>query len=704
MDATRVESPAPAAGQDLSCAMTAVLLRRVRGVLGEDGVTQLLARAGSRRTPEHLSDLGSWIAFEEALALWEAGAELCDDPLLPRRVGADVVERLAGSGTSSALRGLGSPERLLASIDVVSRRFSAVSELTAAEVRPGHAEVRMTAAPGHRAHRAHCAWTAGLLSQSSALFGLAPAGVERPACQVDGADACAFVVKWDPAGAAPEDAEARADRLAAQVEAMSERLQTVFDTAADLIGHGDLDSTLERICGRAAQQVRAPAYLLAVRDGDGTLHRHATGFAATWADAAAEQVLAGDRASLPDHWLAVDVRSDLRDYGTLAACQHPGGRFLAPERALLEVYARYAAVALDTATALAEARRQQHEAQRRYEDSRTLLQLARRMAGAASSEQVAGRLADAIPEVIDCDRVSVYLWSEAAGELRRAAKSSVGPEADAPTGVAVFRPEERPGLAEWLQDPDPQPAFVDFAEPGVRKAFNDLDACEAVVVPIATPQRFLGCFIASTLSGAGRLQGSPELLDRVASVATHVVTALENGRLVDQITHQATHDQLTGVANRAGFGERMMAAGRAAAAGGSPFVLFFLDLDGFKAINDRHGHEVGDDLLRAVGLRLGACLRDTDTLARLGGDEFAVLADGSGGREGLEALAARLVGVFHDPFVLGGLELHVGASVGRADWAVDGTVAEDLLRAADAAMYAEKRSRALSRDVPPVRT
>jgi diguanylate cyclase (GGDEF)-like protein len=195
--------------------------------------------------------------------------------------------------------------------------------------------------------------------------------------------------------------------------------------------------------------------------------------------------------------------------------------------------------------------------------------------------------------------------------------------------------------------------------------------------------------VVSVFEHPERLALEPELLDRMSGVAAHAVTALENGRLVDHITHQARHDHLTGLSNRAGFAERLSAAGGAA----GPLAVFYIDLDGFKPVNDRFGHEAGDDLLTQVGARLLDCVRGGDTVSRLGGDEFAVLVEDVGGEDDIVRIAARLESAFAEPFCVDGRSLSVGASIGRAVWPADVDGVDVLLRHADAAMYEVKRSR-----------
>jgi diguanylate cyclase (GGDEF)-like protein len=176
-------------------------------------------------------------------------------------------------------------------------------------------------------------------------------------------------------------------------------------------------------------------------------------------------------------------------------------------------------------------------------------------------------------------------------------------------------------------------------------------------------------------------------------VAAQATIALQNGRLVDQITHQALHDQLTGLANRLKFTDRLRKAVAAAAKREQTVTVFYIDLDGFKPVNDEFGHEIGDQVLSLVGGRLTARVRATDVVARLGGDEFAVLIDGETSEEDVEALTARLSEAFAKPFVVDGHNLNVGGSIGRAVCPADAADAEGLLRVADEAMFDAKRAR-----------
>jgi diguanylate cyclase (GGDEF)-like protein len=689
-----VSDPVPtarSAEHAYSCALSATLVARVRRVAGKEGVERLLREAGSERTVEYLEEAGNWIGFDEAIALWDAGEAVTRDPHFARHAAEDSVKVLGGTATATVLRSFGSPEEYLPHLDVAAQRYSNAAELAVLEVRPGYAEVRLTAAPRYVLSRHHCEWTTGMLSLTTVLFGLEPAHVEHSECQVLGAPCCRYDLTWDPTGAGGDES-GQVEMLREQLKSLSERLEGIFATAADLISTGDLDDTLSRIADRAAQQVRAPKYLLAVRPIAGAeVIRHQKGLDDEEASAIAERAFAMD--AVPESWCVAEIKSRHRDYGRLVAMYHEGAEFFPQERELLELYARYAATALDSATALLEARDNRDEAQRRNEEARALLDLARRLASAGSSDQIASRLVDAIPAVVDCDRVSVSLWDEEAGELVRRAVNATG-WGDEEAGRKVFRPEDIPQLAAWVEHPQAEPHFIDMESSPIREPLREVGAVASVAVPIATARRLLGVVQVSVRERPERLAPSEELCDRLSGVAAHAVVALENGRLVDHITHQAHHDQLTGLANRLAFSQRMTEVTRRAADGEpKPFALFYVDLDRFKPVNDEFGHEVGDRLLRAVAERLHNCARPGDTVARLGGDEFAVIVEAIEDASHLDAIARRMSEAFSAPFVIDGQRLSIEASIGRAVWPLDAQDIEGLLREADATMYRAKRAR-----------
>jgi len=440
---------------------------------------------------------------------------------------------------------------------------------------------------------------------------------------------------------------------------MKERLNSMFRTAADLIGADEIAEVLARITERAAVEIRAPRYLLAIRATEqGEMLKHHKGFEEDEVDAYAERILDSHPAALPDSWLVVPVRSSRRDYGRLLALYDEGRSFFPEERELLEVYARYAASALDSSTALMEAKR-------RYGQSSALLKLARALAAAGTSGEVARRLAEAVPAVVDCDRVGVYLWDAARGELVKRAVTYRGVDAtDDFTGDRRLAPSPGGPLEKLLKNPRPEPIFVDAGsgDPLLRELAASIGAVATILVPLATPDQFLGLLAVSVMERPERLNPSPDLLDRLSGIVAQATTALQNGRLVDEITHQALHDGLTGLANRLQFTDRLRTAIQHARQHGEVVTLFYLDLDYFKPVNDEFGHDTGDQVLTAVGERLTSCTRAADTVARLGGDEFPVLVGPRTTARGVDRLAERLAGAFRRSFQIADLTFSVGAT------------------------------------------
>ncbi|MDF4002054.1 diguanylate cyclase [Luteibacter sp. PPL552] len=168
----------------------------------------------------------------------------------------------------------------------------------------------------------------------------------------------------------------------------------------------------------------------------------------------------------------------------------------------------------------------------------------------------------------------------------------------------------------------------------------------------------------------------------------------ERTRMEQLVRHQAMHDALTGLPNRVLFRERLESAIGVADEGGARFALAYLDIDGFKGVNDGHGHAAGDELLKAIASRLSARTRAGDTVARLGGDEFALLLDGTADGEQALARCRSLCDAIAEPYMLdvGGARVpaKIGASIGVTLFH-PGDGYDRLVAAADEAMYEAKR-------------
>ena len=172
-----------------------------------------------------------------------------------------------------------------------------------------------------------------------------------------------------------------------------------------------------------------------------------------------------------------------------------------------------------------------------------------------------------------------------------------------------------------------------------------------------------------------------------------LVTELE--RREAEAQHQALHDQLTGLANRALLEDRLAQALCRYRRSGEQVALLMLDLDRFKQVNDTLGHNAGDEMVRMVADRLRGLLRDSDTVARIGGDEFAIIQARPRGEADVRRLCERVIETVGQPYQIGDREARVGVSIGAVFAGPDAATATDLLRKADITMY---RAKAAGRD------
>jgi diguanylate cyclase (GGDEF)-like protein/PAS domain S-box-containing protein len=166
----------------------------------------------------------------------------------------------------------------------------------------------------------------------------------------------------------------------------------------------------------------------------------------------------------------------------------------------------------------------------------------------------------------------------------------------------------------------------------------------------------------------------------------------ERKQLEEIIKHQAHHDTLTGLPNRLLFMDFLALELAQARRNGKKLALLFLDLDGFKQVNDTLGHSYGDCLLQEVAKRLKACIRESDTVARLGGDEFTVMMPDLSQTDDLSIVLGKIRGVFETPFMLDDSAIYSTTSIGVCMFPNDGESAEELMKKADTAMYEAKRS------------
>jgi diguanylate cyclase (GGDEF)-like protein len=245
---------------------------------------------------------------------------------------------------------------------------------------------------------------------------------------------------------------------------------------------------------------------------------------------------------------------------------------------------------------------------------------------------------------------------------------------------------------------------LDAAVSMIRRASR---ADRLIFWPTGFAFAFSACYLAARTFAAATGMYGPDLLAPVpmelaATICGDIayvgcvfgMLLASNSQLRREAEKMALYDPLTNLPNRRLLLDRLLIAEQDALASGRRVGVIYLDLDGFKLINDTLGHEAGDDLLRNVSTAMSSVLRTGDCLARIGGDEFVVLVEGVENREHLALLADRLKRAVERESVPGDDLLKMRASCGVAVFPEDGTTGRDVMREADAAMYhAKRRSR-----------
>jgi diguanylate cyclase (GGDEF)-like protein len=207
----------------------------------------------------------------------------------------------------------------------------------------------------------------------------------------------------------------------------------------------------------------------------------------------------------------------------------------------------------------------------------------------------------------------------------------------------------------------------------------------AMAAPVREEGVVVGSLVVATRR-SGRLYAQAER-DALVALAESASLALTDAKTVEDALHQAFHDALTGLPNRALLVDRLQQGLKRAQRSRAPLAVLFLDLDRFKMVNDSLGHAAGDDLLMAVASRLSDCIRPGDTAARFGGDEFAILLEDVDSAGAAERAAMRILYSLEAPFEVAGREVFISASIGIA---MGRDTVDDPIRDADLAMYRAK--------------
>jgi len=225
--------------------------------------------------------------------------------------------------------------------------------------------------------------------------------------------------------------------------------------------------------------------------------------------------------------------------------------------------------------------------------------------------------------------------------------------------------------------------------PGVRKGLTAIGANTGIVIPLFYQKQPLGSI--NLVYDTAHIFDQSEK-ETLASLGNTVALAIANARHIENLAYQARHDSLTQLPNRIMLHESIKRHLDTHNKADTPVSLMLLDLDRFKEINDTLGHQIGDRVLAMVGERIQAFCADTGAItSRLGGDEFAIALLENGSPGNTRMLAEQIRRTLQEPFLVEGIELSLGASIGIAYLPRDGNDSHDLLRAADVAMYHAKK-------------
>lgn len=239
-----------------------------------------------------------------------------------------------------------------------------------------------------------------------------------------------------------------------------------------------------------------------------------------------------------------------------------------------------------------------------------------------------------------------------------------------------------------IVDTNPAAPAIETARKNSIPAFTNLDealvACSPCLVLNLSADEDVTTFVASKLGSRNVIGGFQ------ARFLWKLITRLKNTN--EQVLHLAHHDALTGLPNRLLFYDRLNQAIARARRDKELTGILFLDLDGFKLINDTYGHDAGDLLLQEVSKRIKSCVRDSDTVARMGGDEFTVILCNVGTAESISLVARKIIDAIAIPVLLNGKNCSVGTSIGISCYPKHGETSDLLIKVADTAMYLAKQS------------
>ena len=637
---------------------------------GPDAAAAVASAAGLTALED--IDPTAWCASPTVAAAAKVAAAACGDPAIGRRVGEEQVRLFREDGLDDLLLGLGSVEAAMAQVLQVGMRMAADGSFEITDQAEGRLEIRSVTSKESPREQFWCDYLHGIFVSIPAPFGV-EARVIEPECEVRGDPACRFVLTWSGRSTAdPDDESSRFEERVATVE----HIQAI---AADLLDSHELHDVLERICDQTAKSLQAPRFLVAVRTGAAdalrVVHR---GFDSDHAARRrAAELLAGQVAFDGESAAVARIGAEPVD-GVLAAFGSAAATFAPWEQRVLDAYARHASSILAIVDALDGAKRDR-------DTSTALLTLASELAGVRTSAEVARHLVRVAPSIVGSDVATLWHYDATTATLRLQSWHDV--DGRVWRGADSFGVRERPEIEILATSPQPFLLRSGDVDSELQILFDSFDATVAAAVPVVAHGELLGILTAGFRAEPDD-DDVPQLMATLRGLADHAATAMENGRLLDEVRHQALHDPLTELPNRRLVERRAreLVADRA-----TSVAVLFVDLDLFKSVNDEYGHGAGDDLLCQVARRLESAVRASDTVGRISGDEFLILLPDAD-HDIAGEIARRIVDVLRSPFRLGDVEVAISCSVGVALGAFPADSYDGLVRRADAAMYRAKTS------------
>lgn len=659
---------------------TRLLVRHVRRRAGDDAVAAVLETAALPYQVADLRDESRWFTYDDKIALFEAAATVLNDPDIGLHVGESLFSGGA-PGLRPVLRSLGSPGAVLGALMSASTTYCPVADMDAVEVGQHDGVVRYRLHDEHRPSRHDCGYTIGLLTGVAPVFDLPPAVVDHRACQVLGAEACLYHVRWSPTAKARRlGRRSRRD----QVRGLSARFWELERITLDLVdadADGDPSAVLASIAELAADAVGATSHVLVLTDRDETepaiVQQRFVGGGGAFVD----EVLHGRLDDDDPYRIVAELASDRRRYGHVVVTFDDGTEILNEARTILKAYARRAATALDAAAAVRAARL-------REETASVLLHLARSLAELTTVDDVATRLAELVPTVTGAQQAAVMLYDAEVRGLRVRASVGIPPQLQEEVDELLVPIEE--AALDVPADAGERPAVIEraAAQGFIADIMERHSEVQMALVPLRVRGHMRG-MISAGWRDREAVGDRSVLEERLQAIADQAATALENAVLLEQVQHQAMHDGLTGLPTQSLFADRVTAEIQRARRNRSRVAVAVLDLDRFKTVNDSLGHGAGDELLVQVAARLARAMRAPDAIARMGGDEFTLLlpdvVDG-----GESHAAERILEAFVQPFEVEGHRLRISPSIGLAVFPDDGDTCDQLLKCADVAMYRAK--------------